>query len=98
VAGQAAEPAQGVIAADGTFQVGTFQRIDGAMPGEYRVAVFPAIPEEALDNAAEVARYKSTVDRRYQNVQTTPIQVTVKEDRSANHFDIVLETTQTRRR
>jgi hypothetical protein len=37
--------ASGIVAADGTFTVGTFQDNDGALRGKQRVAITPPIPD-----------------------------------------------------
>jgi hypothetical protein len=87
----AAQPARGTISSDGTFRLGTFERNDGALPGVYKVLVIPAVPDDILNDPVAVARYRSAVDSRYQNVQTTPLEFTVKDDGSTTNFDIVLE-------
>jgi hypothetical protein len=86
-----ARAARGIIASDGSFRLRTFEDSDGALPAVYKVTVFPAIPEDALDDANAIARIKSTIDRRYQNADTTPLEFTVTADSSANHFDITLQ-------
>lgn len=89
--GEGAQSARARILSDGTFRLGTFKTDDGAVPGVHKVAVVPAVPAEAGDDPEVIARYLSTVDRRYQSVQTTPLEFTVKNDGSTNHFDIILE-------
>lgn len=89
--GESTQPARGTIAADGTFQLGTFSTGDGAVPGVHKVAIYPAVPEQAVNDPAAVARYMAAVDIRYQNIQTTPLEYTVKSDGSVNHFDIVVK-------
>src|SRR5262245_25885145 len=88
--GEASQPARAIIADDGTFKLGTFSRGDGAVPGHHKVAVYPKVGEDAGNNMAAVARYRSIIDSRFQNIQTTPLEYTVQADRSANHFDIVI--------
>ncbi len=90
--GPATQPAKATIGTDGNFRLGTFNPGDGAVAGVHKVAVYPFVPEDALGNAAAVAHYRSLVPMRYQNIQTTPLEYTVKGDGSANHFDIVLES------
>jgi hypothetical protein len=87
------QPAKATIAADGTFSLGTFGIEDGAVPGHHRVAVYPRVPPEAGNDMAAIARYRSVVDSRLQNIQTTPLEFTVKSDGSGNHFDIQLKPT-----
>jgi hypothetical protein len=93
--GEVSHSARGIIAQDGSFQLTTFEPNDGAIPGEHKVVITPAVPEEAMDNPAAIARYRSLLDARYQNVDTTPLKYTVQPDNSQNHFDIVLEPSRT---
>ena len=86
------QSAWGIIAADGTFSLRTSEANDGARPGAYKVVINPAVPEEALDDPAAVARYRSLVALRYQNLESTPLAYTVKDDGSVNHFEVVLES------
>lgn len=94
----AGHAARGIISEGGVFQLGTFADGDGAVPGAHRVVITPAIPESALDDPASIARYRSTVGLRYQNVTTTPLELNVQADGSANHFEIVLEPARNERR
>jgi hypothetical protein len=89
--GDSGPPSRGAVATDGSFRLGTYQADDGAVPGLHKVAVFPAIPKEANDDPAVIAKHLSKVARRYQNIQTTPLEFTVKADGSTNHIEIVLE-------
>jgi len=89
--GESSQPARGIVGADGSFELSTFQTGDGAVPGLHKVAIYPAVPQEAVNDPAAVARYMAAVDSRYQNIQTTPLEYMVKDDGSANHFDIVLK-------
>jgi hypothetical protein len=96
--GDTGHAARGIISEDGAFQLGTYSNGDGAVAGVNKVVITPAIPDSALDDPASIARYRSTVDLRYQNVATTPLELIVKADGSANHFEIVLEPARTERR
>jgi hypothetical protein len=96
--GETGHAARGIISHDGTFQLGTYAHDDGAIAGGYKAVITPAIPDNALDNPASIARYRSTVDLRYQNVTTTPLEFKVRDDGSTNRFEIVLEPTRTERR
>jgi hypothetical protein len=90
--------ARGIISEDGAFELGTYSDGDGAVAGAHKVVITPAIPDSDLDDPASIARYRSTVDLRYQNVKTTPLELRVKDDGSINHFEIVLEPPRTERR
>ena len=83
--------ARGTVRSDGSFELGTAASDDGAVLGVHRVVVTPAVPAEAIDDPQAIARHRATVDRRYQDIQSTPLEVTVKDDGSANDFEIVLE-------
>jgi hypothetical protein len=96
--GGARQPARSAISRDGQFQLGTSGQKDGAVPGHHKVLVFPAVPDEVLDDPAAVARYRSAVASRYQSIDTTPLEFTVKDDGSPNQFDIVLESSRAARR
>jgi hypothetical protein len=85
------QSAWGIIAADGTFSLQPADLVDGAKPGHYKVVINPAVPEDALDSAAAVARHRSLIPLRYQNLESTPLQYTVKGDGSENHFEIVIK-------
>jgi hypothetical protein len=96
--GQSTNAARGIIADDGSFQLGTYSDRDGAVAGAHKVTITPAVPEDALDDPASIARYRSAIDLRYQSVATTPLEFNVKDNGSTNHFEIVLEPPRTERR
>ena len=89
--GDSSLPARGYIQSDGSFQLGTFATDDGAIPGVHKVVITPAVPTEALDDPAAIARHRAVVPAQYQNLQSTPLEFTVNDDGSTNHFDIRLE-------
>ena len=91
--GEPSQPAKATIAVDGTFSLGTFEIDDGAVPGHHRVAIYPKVPPEVGNDMAAIARYRSVIDSRLQNIQTTPLEYTVKSDGSDNHFDVQLKPT-----
>jgi hypothetical protein len=88
------QPAKATIGDDGAFELGTFNKGDGAVPGEHRVAIYPLVPADASNDRAAIARYRSIIDSRFQNIQTTPLEYTVKADGTSNHFDIVIKSTE----
>ena len=75
----------------GAFELSTIDGTSGAQPGVYKVVISAAVPAEALDDAAAVARYQAKVDQRFQSAKTTPFEFTVQDDGSPQHFDIVLK-------
>jgi hypothetical protein len=91
--GVPSQPARAMIDTDGAFSLGTFEIGDGAVPGLHWVAFYRRVPPEAVHDMAAIARYRSVVESQLQNIQTTPLEYTVKSDGSANHFDIQLKPT-----
>jgi hypothetical protein len=84
------KPARGAIAADGSFRLSTAVPNDGAAPGEYQVMVSAEPPIEVIDDPEKRAAYKSPLDKKYENPDTTPLKYTVSAD-GENHFDIVVD-------
>ena len=84
--------ARSIIGDNGGFELGTYHSNDGAVAGKHKIMITPMIPEHAAENPAESERYRSVIDVRYQNVQTTPLELTVKDDGSENTFEIVLKS------
>jgi hypothetical protein len=76
------EGARGEVQPDGTFRLGTHKPGDGAAPGEYRVCIQPPLP--ALDRPAP-----RVLDRRYENVATSGLRVTIKAE--TNHVRLEVE-------
>ncbi len=77
--GEGVHGASGDIQPDGTFQLTTLERNDGAYPGEYKVAltvVKTYIGQEPL------------IDRKYTSAQTTPLSATVKPGKNSFDFDV----------
>jgi hypothetical protein len=89
--GEASQPARGIVMPDGSFRLTTFETNDGAVAGHHKIMITPSVPGESLDDPAAIARHRSIVNRRYQSLQTTPLEYTVKSDGTGNHFKIVLE-------
>jgi hypothetical protein len=76
------EGARGEVQPDGSFRLGTNKPGDGAAPGEYRVSIQPPLP--ALDRPAP-----RVLDRRYENVTTSDLRVTIKAE--TNRIRLQLE-------
>ena len=91
------KPARGAISADGSFRLSTSQPNDGAAPGEYQVVISSEPPIEVIDDPVKRAAYKSPLDKRYENPDTTPLKYTVDAD-AENHFDIVVQPPGAKRR
>lgn len=78
----------GQINLDGTFELGTFEATDGALPGEHRVAVFShaviGTKHERPDKLPPMV-----LDPKYSDINTSGLKFTVKED--SNNFRIEVE-------
>lgn len=66
--------ATGVIEADGTFSVGTYEPNDGAVAGDHRVSISPPTPTGDPDQMRAVPLIHS----KYRNLDTSGLQVTVE--------------------
>ena len=64
--------AAGIIRADGTFGVSTYEEGDGAVPGRHRVAITPPIQE--VDGPPP----EPLIDPRYAKFDTSGLEVTVE--------------------
>ena len=81
--GPAKECARGEIGPDGTFQLRTFARNDGALAGKHRVIV---APPPALGKSASPTE---SIHPRFANYDTSGLQFTVTSGK--NHFRIEVE-------
>jgi hypothetical protein len=95
--GRDQKPARGAIAPDGSFRLSTSQPNDGAVPGEYQVAVSTEPPIEVIDDPAKRAAYKSPIDKKYESTDTSPLKYTVSADEE-NYFDIIVDPPTARNR
>ena len=64
--------ANGVVGADGTFRIGTFEDDDGAMPGNYRVALTPPAPPVDEPPPATI------IDKKYGDLDSSGLQAEIK--------------------
>jgi hypothetical protein len=87
----AGSPASGTIDADGSYSLQSNEPGDGALPGEYKVAVSTVTTDQILDYIPKkrVAKPKSPVPEKYANPETSGITRTVKPGR--NDIPIELE-------
>ena len=77
--------ATGVIDADGTFRLGTYEPNDGAIAGGHRVSITPPTPAGDPDQL----RAAPLIHSKYRNLDTSGLQVTVEANRS-NHIPITV--------
>jgi hypothetical protein len=81
--------ASGEVQPDGTFELTTFSAGDGAVAGEYRVAVMP--PRPAGDPDEWVGRPPSPIDRRYSSFENSGLRFEVSTLAAENQFQIVVQ-------
>jgi hypothetical protein len=76
--GEKGHTAKGQFSSDGKFQLTTFEENDGAVPGEYKVAVLPNVPDDrgSLTERA-YAQALEPIDRKYLDPQTSGLRYTV---------------------
>lgn len=78
-------PAIGMIEEDGSFQVSTYQRHDGATVGKHKVTV---IVNPRLDGSSPDPPYQ--IPRPYQSPKTTPLEVEITNE-GANQIDLEIK-------
>lgn len=88
--GEDSYPAKGIIGADGSFQLGTFEIDDGAIAGKHQVMITPEVSDDMMEDASLRKSYRPMVHASYQSLRTTPLEFTV-DSNAKNHFDIELE-------
>lgn len=67
------KPATGRSDTDGKFTLRTFEKADGAIPGEHQVTV------NAYESTPEGVSMKSAIPIKYSSPTTTPLKITVTE-------------------
>jgi hypothetical protein len=89
VGGEAKHTAKGHFGSDGKFQLTTFQENDGAVPGDYQVAVLPTVPDDrgSMSQQAYEAALEP-IDARFLNPQTSGLRYTVPAENGPHHFRI----------
>jgi hypothetical protein len=82
--------ARGIIESSGRFVLGTFKLDDGAVEGKHLVTVRPEY--NPLDKKSDASQKSAEplVSDRYQNFQTSGIEIEVKPD-AKNECEIILE-------
>ncbi|QDT29279.1 hypothetical protein Enr10x_46300 [Gimesia panareensis] len=70
---QGRKPASGRSDAEGKFTLTTFNKDDGALPGEHQVTV------NAFQSTPEGVSMKSSIPTKYSNPSSSPLKVTVSE-------------------
>ena len=83
--------ARGAIQSDGTFELTTFARGDGAVEGRHQALVVPLIRVDRGDLVVgKSPPPPPPVDRRFSNFETSDLKFTVTDDPQQNQFEIVV--------
>ena len=93
--------ARGQILPDGTFELTTYERGDGAVEGRHQAPVVPLIRVDRGDLAAGMRAPpppSPPVDRRFSNFETSELEFTVTNDSQQNRFEIVVSRQTSNRR
>ena len=85
---------------DGRFELSTYERGDGAVEGEYNVAVVPKVPEEgeARLTEEEYLDLEVQIDQRFQNPSASGLKFTVAAETSPHEFRVEVTKPQKRSR
>jgi len=86
-------PAQGNIATDGTYTLGTFTESDGAILGDFKVMITawsqprggPGLPEDAIRGDAGPI---SLIPEIYGDLEKSGLTATVKDEKNTINFDL----------
>ncbi len=76
------------IQSDGTFQLGTEVKGDGAPLGRYRVTIIPPLASPAQ---REKKTAPAVIHPRYQHPETSGLEFTVTSDSRKNHYRIEVD-------
>lgn len=94
-----APTAKARIQQDGRFELGTYEKADGALEGTHRVMVMPPIPKgnaawDPGDTRGPSAAPQDVpnIELRYQRVETSGLKFSVTTEPTENRFEIRLET------
>ena len=95
---QLAPTARATIQADGSYQLSTFKKGDGAFEGEHGVIVFPPPPKRFRGWEHDMLQQRSApqsstlqMDPRYQRYESSGLSFSVTRDASKNQFHIRIE-------
>jgi hypothetical protein len=81
VDGETTISARGYIQADGSFELSTYQKSDGAVAGEHLAIVVPPPPAELIPGY---------IDPKYRHFDTSGLKFVVTKDRKTNRYEIEL--------
>ena len=80
--------ARGQVQRDGTFQLSTFSRADGAVEGEHQIIVLP--PHSIADHD-EARAAESTIAPRFQSFESSSLKIDVTRQADRNRFILTIE-------
>ena len=83
--------ARGVIQADGTFQLTTYEPEDGAVPGRHQVLIVSKRPSRDEWVALQRAGKLKAVHPKYQRFDSSGLELTVTENPAENDFQITVD-------
>lgn len=83
---ESVNPASSSLGAGGEFQLSTFERHDGAIPGQFTVVI------TAREDTADVGTVpqKSLIPEKYSDLQSSPLKITIPEEGN-EELSILLE-------
>jgi hypothetical protein len=88
-AGDRTHTAKGYFGAEGKFQLTTFSQNDGAVPGEYNVAVLPNVPDDRGKMPERMyIESMDPIDSKYLDPRTSGLKYTVPAGDGPHHFRI----------
>ena len=95
-----APTAKATTGPDGDFQLGTFEKRDGALPGRHKVMIVaPALISEDWEKKLKEkggrlpkGGKRHEMDLRYRSYATSGLSYTVTENAEENRFDIVVDS------
>lgn len=89
--GQVSKPAIGQIGPDGKFTLSTITAGDGVIPGEYKVTVESMDGEVSMEEGYEGKKVTSLIPKKYNNINTTDITVTIPDQTEPYELAIELK-------
>jgi hypothetical protein len=96
--GDPTHTAKGYFGSDGKFQLTTSAENDGAVPGEYLVAVLPTVPDDRGSMSERAyAQALQPIDSKYLDPQTSGLRYTVSAENGPQNIRIEVNKPRGRR-
>jgi hypothetical protein len=81
--------ATGFFGADGNFELTKFKGGNGAVAGDYKVAVMCNVPDDRGQmSEREFDRVRNAIDRRFKSPRTSPLRFTVSAETAPHEFRV----------